>query len=71
MESLLIIVPIVITAGNCLSYCYYAHTTNRRLTAIENFIQSLNYPLQPPQYHHIPPSAPEYPASYTQAPPTY
>jgi hypothetical protein len=23
------------------------------------------------QYHHIPPSAPEYQASYTQAPPAY
>jgi len=71
MESLLVIIPIVITVGNCLSYCYYAHTTNRRLGAIENFIQSLNYSPQPLQYHHIPPSAPEYQASYTQAPPAY
>jgi hypothetical protein len=31
----------------------------------------LNYSPQPLQYHHIPPSAPEYRTSYTQAPPVY
>jgi hypothetical protein len=71
MEGLLIIIPIVITIGNCFSYCYYTHTTNRRLRAMEDFIQSLQY--RQPQYHPVPPpaSAPEYPRPYTQAVPEY
>jgi hypothetical protein len=71
MESLLIIIPIVITFGNCVSSCYYVYITNRRLAFIENFIQSLNYSRQPSHYHPIPPvpSAPS--ETYTQTPPGY
>jgi hypothetical protein len=64
MEGLLLIIPIVISLGNCLSYCFYAHTTNRRLDAIENVIKSLRYPPQAPS-----PSAPPY--EYTQVPSEY
>ena len=66
MESLLFIIPLAISIGNCASYCCYARSTNRRLERIENFIDS-----QIPLYQSVPPSpsAPIY--EYTHAPPGY
>jgi len=64
MEGIILIIPIIITTGVCFSHCFYARTTNRRLEAIENIIQSLRYSPQAP-----PPSAPTY--EYTQVPSEY
>jgi hypothetical protein len=70
MESLLFIIPIVISIGNCVSHCRYTYITNRRLGNLENSIQPLQYP-QPHSYQSIPPppSAPS--ETYTHPPPGY
>ena len=64
MEGLLLIIPLVISIGNCIPQCFYAYTTNRRLEVIENIIKSSRYSPQAP-----PASAPSY--EYSEAPTGY
>ena len=54
MEALIVILPLVITVGNCGLSCYYYNRANNRIAVLERYLASLNLPLS---YNPVPPPA--------------
>jgi len=46
MEGLLLLIPVVLSLGNCILTNIHIHTSNNRMNNLLNLIQSNTYPIQ-------------------------